>query len=496
MTLLRIGLILAAALVVIGAVPALMIEPGPDGELAPAIASAILSGGITVVTLALVVPAWRGGRRSAMTIAVLQLVAILPALPAFFLAADLVPAGGVVLAAAGSLLNVVAFTLILLVFSSALLYAAAVVIVVAIYAGLVAAISSLVPEDADRTVQTVAAVVVALSFHPVVTVLRRTVGRSLYGGRIDPAGTALTFGRQLRDDADGPEAALEDARRALRLPGIELLESGAVRTRSGIVGEGVRSEVLAIGVDGRLALRVTLRPGERRLGMSDRAALGLVASPLALLLRSADLTEALRDARAASAESRERERVLMHRELHDGLGPLLTGAVFRADAAHNLLPDRPTEADAALDLARSQIRIALAEVRRVVYGLRPLELEEYGLWEALRRRAQQAGRISVSLALPEPAPELSPAIEVAAYRIVTEALTNVERHSTARSAVVTLSAGSSLEISVADEGVPPPSWRSGVGLASIRDRAEELHGSAEAGPTERGWRVGVTLPLA
>ena len=174
----RVGLVLATILSVLGTAPALDIAPDSSGSIVLPIAAAILSIGIAVTTLVLLIPAWRGGSHACLTIAVLQLVGILTAIPAFFAPAEVVPAGAVVFAALGSLLNVTAFALILVDQSTVLVYSAAIIIVVAIYAGAVAVVSLLVPPSVERTVQTVAAIGIALLFQPVVGLLRRTVGRT------------------------------------------------------------------------------------------------------------------------------------------------------------------------------------------------------------------------------------------------------------------------------------------------------------------------------
>lgn len=505
----RVGLVLATILSVLGTAPALDIAPDSSGSIVLPIAAAILSIGIAVTTLVLLIPAWRGGSRACLTIAVLQLVGILTAIPAFFAPAEVVPAGAVVFAALGSLLNVTAFALILVDQSTVLVYSAAIIIVVAIYAGAVAVVSLLVPPSVERTVQTVAAIGIALLFQPVVGLLRRTVGRTLYGGRDDPAGTA----RRVRQRHDGSEAgvaaAVAETAALLRLPGLTLIvDNKSVATvRRGQAGG--REVEVPVTPDGSLALRVALRPREKALHADDRAALELVALPLALLSRQADLSKQLRDARAATVESRERERVALHRDLHDGLGPLLTGAAFRADAARNLLRSHPDEVDAQLEVVQADLRTALEEVRRVVDGLRPIELQERGLWGALARRAD---RIGADLDVPDPPPVLTAAGQVAVYRIVSEALTNADHHGPGSpvQACATLTPDGALHIvvqnpitedthggdkaSAPDDGRSAPA-RPGIGAASIHARAEELGGSATIGPDGQGlWRVSVHLP--
>ncbi|MCG7413174.1 sensor histidine kinase [Microbacterium aurum] len=439
----------------------------------------------------------------------LQLVGILTAMPAFFAPAEVVPAGAVVFAALGSLLNVTAFALILVDQSTVLVYSAAIIIVVAIYAGAVAVVSLLVPPGVERTVQTVAAIGIALLFQPVVGLLRRTVGRTLYGGRDDPAGTA----RRVRQRHDGSEAgvaaAVAETAELLRLPGLTLVVDGKVVAIARRTAADVREVEIPISTDGSLALRVVLRPGERALHADDRAALELVALPLALLAREADLSEQLRDARAATVESREWERVTLHRDLHDGLGPLLTGAAFRADAARNLLRSHPDAVDAQLEVVQADLRTALEEVRRVVDGLRPIELQDRGLWDALARRAD---RVGADLDVPDPPPVLTAAGQVAVYRIVSEALTNADRHGHGSPTDVsaTLTPDGALHLVVqnpfaedtprgdnarAPGGSTSAPARPGIGVASIHARAEELGGSATIGSDGHGlWRVTVHLP--
>ncbi|MCF7550099.1 sensor histidine kinase [Pseudonocardia sp. WMMC193] len=480
----RIGLLLAAVLSVAAAVPALDVAPDETGSIAAAAAVAVLSGGIALVTLALLVPAWRGVRWAQVVVAVLQLVAILPSLPAFLLPG--IPTVWVVATALSALLNVLVFALILSVFSALLLHTAAVVVVVAVYAGLVAAVSAAVPAEAGRTVQTIAAIAVALLFQPVLAALRRAVGRAVYGGRGDPASTALAIHGRLGE----PAAIVEETRRALRLPRLALTDGAVVVADSG----DPTAPTAPVPLDGRFALAAALRPGERRLHPDDRAALVLVGTPLARLLHAVELTEQLRAARAATLDARERERTALHRELHDGLGPLLTGAVLRADAADKLLATRPEEAAALLTTARQELRTALHELRGTVYGLRPLELEEHGLWAALRRRAAAAAPIEVHLSLPDAA--LPPAVEVAVFRITSEALTNVRRHSGATCARVEITVADEVVVRVTDDGAHPGAWSAGTGLTSIRHRADELGGTAELGPTPSGGVVRVVLPLA
>jgi two-component system, NarL family, sensor kinase len=194
--------------------------------------------------------------------------------------------------------------------------------------------------------------------------------------------------------------------------------------------------------------------------------------------------------------------VRLQRELHDGVGPILTSAAFQADAASNLIHTDPAGAERLLDEIRSELRSAIDDVRRVVYGLRPIELDNAGLVGAIRQRlaglpAAEPGQIKVEMELPDQLPALSPAVELAAYRIASEAINNALTHSAGRRCLVKITANGTLAVTVRDDGKPPTSWTPGVGLRSILERAEELGGTAAAGPsaTGDGWEVRARLPL-
>jgi signal transduction histidine kinase len=148
---------------------------------------------------------------------------------------------------------------------------------------------------------------------------------------------------------------------------------------------------------------------------------------------------------------------------------------------------------------------ALADIRRLVYNLRPPALDELGLVGAIRECAthysaphgEWPGGLRICVEAPHWLPPLPAAVEVATYRIVQEALTNVVRHARARTCAVELSLDSALHVSIADDGVGlPTGLRAGVGLMSMRERAEELGGRCvlESTPTA-GTRISADLPL-
>lgn len=161
------------------------------------------------------------------------------------------------------------------------------------------------------------------------------------------------------------------------------------------------------------------------------------------------------------------------------------------DAAERLL----------LDL-KAQSQDAITDIRRLVYALRPPALDDLGLLGAIRASAAQYGPYGLRVAVeaPETLPPLPAAVEVAAYRIAQEALTNVVRHAEARFCAVSLEIDGEagvLRLEVRDDGRGIGESRGmGVGLASMRERTAELGGSLTVEPLpERGTAVRARLPV-
>jgi signal transduction histidine kinase len=248
-------------------------------------------------------------------------------------------------------------------------------------------------------------------------------------------------------------------------------------------------------------LVVGVRSGSRRLSAADREVLALLATPVAMAVHATLLADELQAARTRVVTAREEERRRLRRDLHDGLGSVLSGIGFKADAARNYVRARPDEAVELLTQLRAESAAALTDVRRLVYGLRPPVLDDSGLVDALQRHAERLAShggdpLTVTVDAPPVLPPLPAAVEVAAYRIAAEALTNVARHAHATSVTLLIRVGELLTVTVLDDGGPPgEAWAPGVGIVGMRERAAELGGSLRAGPGTRGGEVCLTLPL-
>jgi signal transduction histidine kinase len=197
--------------------------------------------------------------------------------------------------------------------------------------------------------------------------------------------------------------------------------------------------------------------------------------------------------------AREEERRRLRRDLHDGLGPTLSAIVTQADVASLRLERGDADAAALVDRLRSTSSAAIIGLRRVVEGLRPVGVDELGLDGALRELAAALsvpGGVTVEL-ICDALPELPAAVELAGYRIASEAMTNAVRHARARAITIRIVADpATLRVEVIDDGdgFVPAAVPAGLGLQSMRERAEELGGRLDVTSGDDGTYVRAVLP--
>lgn len=333
------------------------------------------------------------------------------------------------------------------------------------------------------------------------------VRRLVFGTRDNPYDVVAGLASRLESapDAGGQLAAVADTvARAfgVRYVRVEVDRPAGERLTAVHGSEPPSTRSLPITFRGAAIGRLVLpRDGIRaRLSERDEALLGDLVRQAALAVRSARLAEELQDSRERLVLAREEERRRIRRDLHDGLGPALSGVVFRIESARLLVADDPGAASRGLEVAASQVQDVVADVRRLVHDLRPPALDDLGLVGALR---QQAGALSgpgfeVHVEAGSGVDALPAAVEVAAYRVVGEAVTNAARHAQASRCDVSLDVtGGELHLTVRDDGVGvDPAAVSGVGLVSLRERVAELGGRAEVVcPPEGGTTVRARLPL-
>jgi signal transduction histidine kinase len=355
---------------------------------------------------------------------------------------------------------------------------------------------------------------VALVVQPLRDRLQRGVNRLMYGERDDPVTVLGRLGQKL-EAVISPEALLpalaETVAQALKLPyaAIDLSSGeGGTETVAYPAGPPPPGELIDLPLvhQGEMLgrLRVAPRAPGEPFSPLDRHLLDNIARQAGLAVHAVGLTRELQRARQRSVAALEEERRRLRRDLHDGLGPALASQGLKLAAIKQHIQGQAPAALALIDNVLAQNHDTVADVRRLVYGLRPPALDERGLPEAIRDHLGQtaAGQLQITVHdLPAGTPPLPAAVEVAAYRIALEALTNVLRHARARQAAVRFAlaeAPPALQLEIEDDGSGlPEGLRAGVGLRSMRERAEELGGHLRVAPGARGGtRVQATLPLA
>lgn len=324
--------------------------------------------------------------------------------------------------------------------------------------------------------------------------LSRRVTALVYGHRNDPHALVEELGRL--DSAADADRLLPDVVRtlaqALRLPYARLVllgPDGLVQSEA-THGAPVREPtVLPIKSNdqtlGELALDVG--PGREPFGPADRRLLDDLTRQLAEVCRTVLLTRALQQSRERLVLAREEERRRLRRDLHDGIGPSLAALGMQMELASALVHTDPELTAQKLQSSVDTVRQLINDVRRVVDDLRPPALDQFGLVGAIRQNtrglhrpatASQPG-FNVEVVPAGNLTDLPAAVEVAAFRIAVEAVTNAAKYSGGSTCTVSLHGGDNLTMAVEDngQGLQSRVQGTGVGLASMRERAAELGGT-------------------
>ncbi|MDP9865612.1 signal transduction histidine kinase [Streptosporangium brasiliense] len=355
----------------------------------------------------------------------------------------------------------------------------------------------------ERRATFAAIAIVAVVYMPMRAWLMRAGRRLLRGSRNDPYATVSTLAERLEltVDPDGQLIAvartlaeafrLSYVRVEIERPGGErsVVEHGSPRGPSVSLPVAYRGETV-----GRLVLcRTDLTERDQRL-------LGDLVRQAAAAARATELTVDLQRIRAQLVVAREEERRRLRRDLHDGLGPSLGAVALRIETARNLARTSPDGADRILEQTAAEVATVMADIRQIVHDLRPPALDELGVLRAIEQQADRLrpSGLTVTVTGDEALRALPAAVEVAAYRIVSEALTNVTRHARASHCDITLRVdGRVLDVLVRDDGAGiGADVVAGVGMLSLRERAAELGGGCEVTcPADGGTLVHATLPL-
>ena len=392
-----------------------------------------------------------------------------------------------------------------LILSRTLVYGTLTACVIGGYAALFAGIDHLIRTRGVAGV--VAAGFVAMGFQPLRSNLQSRVQRLVYGDRADPYGALVRLGQRLQAAPEPSEVfstIVDDVTSALRLGycAVTLTRDGGseIAAQRGRPGREPQY-VVPLAYQGAEIGELVAEPApQSALSPTDRHLLDDLARQAGAAVHSVRLMSDLQRSRERLIAAREEERLRLRRDLHDGLGPTLAALVFKIGLIRDSVRRDPERTDRMLNELGSETKGAIDDIRSLVYALRPPALDELGLVGALREQAallsEGAGfELEVESAS---LPELPPAVEVAAYRIVTEALTNVVRHARASRCIVRLQLHNALLVEVSDDGVGiARGARMGIGLQSMRERATELGGDFEVDEDHaRGTCNRVSLPVS
>ncbi|MCF6379366.1 histidine kinase [Nocardioides KLBMP 9356] len=353
----------------------------------------------------------------------------------------------------------------------------------------------------------VAAGLTGAIMQPLAKRLTAGVDRMFYGDRADPfAVTSALAGRLTEaglDVALVPQVLCDTVVETLRLPAARVWLAGDSSDRpvatAGAVGDEPPAEFeLRHRGDVVAELDVWPRAGEQGLHPRDELVVRGLADQVAPAVAAVQLHRQLQRSREALVAAREDERLQLRRDLHDGLGATLAGLRLQVETAQ-YLSDQP-DVDGLLGSAGDGVAQAVAEVRAITDGLRPAALDELGLARALSALADRvrAPGLEVEVDIAEHV-AAAPAVEVALHRIAAEALANAVRHSGARRLSLRVRDGRHVELHVSDDGVglragADATAGSGLGLASMRQRAEEVGGTLELLTSDSGTTVHALLP--
>lgn len=344
-----------------------------------------------------------------------------------------------------------------------------------------------------------AVALVAAGIQPTYAWLRQRVERRVHGFRSQPH-------RAMRLLADRIEA-VEGERAVDRTSSVTAVVTEVVsevlRADSAWIDDGddsppgvVRTPMIHRGE--RVADLVVQLAPDALLTARDRSLLGDLARYAAVVVHAEGQSRELVESRAQIVAGREEERRRLRNDLHDGVGPSLAAVVLQLDGAMRTVDTRRREE--LMAEARDGVREAVKELRRAVDDLRPPALDEVGLVNAVRQRAAAlALDVDIEVIGPDPVSPLPAAVEVAAFRIASEAMLNAVRHARATTCWVEIEIAGQCTVTVTDDG-PGPAFggltSTGLGLTSMHERAAELGGTCTV--TARpghGVRVRAELPL-
>jgi signal transduction histidine kinase len=389
-----------------------------------------------------------------------------------------------------------------------LVYGGLTTLIITLYIAIVGGLGALFHTPTSAMTGLVATAVIAVLFQPLRDHLQRGVNRLLYGERDDPAAVLTQLAQQL-ETADSPTAILpnlvQTIAHTLKIPHVAIWLPTAEKQFEPAAVWGAapdHAEMLPLTYQNETIGHLVFAPRGPRESFNrhEKQLLQTIAALTANTVRAVQLSNELRQSRQRIVTGREDERRRLRRDLHDGLGPQLASQTLGLEAVGQLMSANPEKANHLLASLKTQAQEAIADIRRLIYELRPPTLDDLGLVYALQQSAAryESEKLRFTFEIPEPLPELPAAVETAVYRIAQEAMTNIVRHAQASQATIRLTcSGNHLVVEICDNGKGlSVAYQAGVGLQSMRERAAELNGRCmiESLPGG-GTKVEARLPL-
>ncbi len=407
-----------------------------------------------------------------------------------------------------------------------LVYGTLTVCVIVTYMTLVIGLGTVFRSSGNFFISLFATALVAVLFQPLRAWVQRRVNRLLYGERDVPYQVISRLGQRLEATVE-PSAVLpllvETVGMALKVPyaaiRIQHDDEWLFMASYGKARERTFSLPLSYAGEKMGELVLASRPGEEAFALTDLDLLTTLARQAGVAVHAVLLTTELERSRQRIVAAREEGRRRLGSDLHDGLGHQLTGVLLKTEQALSSLHEDQGPLRVLLNELHAQIKTSVDEVRTVAHRLHPPELELFGLTQALQEKAgQYQGRgkdgMRVQVHIPHTLDSVPLAVEVAAYYIVGEALTNASRHASASICRLSVRIRESsihaqtfpggdntrlLEVEICDDGCGLAGERGenqvGLGILSMQERAAELGGTCimEQGSTG-GTRVYAQLP--
>lgn len=349
---------------------------------------------------------------------------------------------------------------------------------------------------------------VAILFEPLRQRLQRTVNRWMYGERDDPYAVLSRLVRTLESTPSASEvlpSIAETIGHSLKIPyvAIWLDQDGKEKMAASFGSETAELVSFPLVYQGETIgrLEVARRAPNEEFSDADRRLLENTAQQAGAAAQTVRLNAELIRSRTQIVNEREDERLRIRRDLHDELGPMLAAESLKLAAARQVIRTKPEKAESLVDEVIQQSQQTVADIRRLVHGLRPPVLDQLGLVDAVRDLARShSNGLTLEISTPLAGlPGLPAAVEVNAYRIILEALNNAMRHAHATCCVVRFQMEEdTLVISIQDDGVGmPQEYRAGVGLRSMRARAQEIGGQLRVDSVQpHGTCITARLPLS